>query len=190
MTSNNPALEEISGYLGVGSLELLGFFFVLDGTYGFLAFIEVYAKTSAWAVLVTVPALVVAYVLGLFSSLGAEFFINSLTRPLLTPALFAHITSSKNEMLVQRYADAERHSRLLYGCSVAFVLVAVGSSLEIRMMGEFGFVGNIGLVAGLVIAALCPLLARHLQAELVHFAEAVRSLNATNAPSPSVERTN
>ena len=69
MASNKPVLEEVSGYLGVGSLELLGAFFVLDGISGFLSFIELYAKTSAWAILVTVPALVVAYVLGLFDLL-------------------------------------------------------------------------------------------------------------------------
>lgn len=49
------------------------------------------------------------------------------------------------------------------------------------MMGEFGFVGYVGFVAGLVITVLCPLLARHLQTELVPFVEAVRLLNATNA---------
>lgn len=115
MAANKPALEEVSGYLGIGSLELLGGFFILDGLSGFLAFIEVYAKTSAWAILVTVPALVVAYVLGLFSSLGAESILNRFTHPILTPTLFAYVTSSKNELLVQRYSDAERHSRLLYG---------------------------------------------------------------------------
>lgn len=189
MASNKPVLEEVSGYLGVGSLELLGAFFVLDGISGFLSFIELYAKTSAWAILVTVPALVVAYVLGLFSSLGVEAILNRFTRPILTPALFAYVTSSKSEMLVLRYADAERHSRLLYGCSIAFALLAVGSWLEARMMGDFGFVGYVGLIAGFVIAALCPLLARHLQTELVPFAEAVRAHNATDPPNPSVDRT-
>ena len=57
------------------------------------------------------------------------------------------------------------------------------------MMGRFGFLGYVGLVAGLLIASLCPVLARHLQAKLVPFIEAVRTPNATNAPNPSVEWT-
>ncbi|MDO9178040.1 MAG: hypothetical protein Q7U16_06905 [Agitococcus sp.] len=181
MTDSKPAIEEVSGYLGVGSLELLGIFFILDGISEFLEFIEIYAKTSTWAVLVTVPALVVAYVIGVFSSLGAEIVLSRYMRPILTPELFAYVTSSKNEQLVQRYADAERHSRLLYGCSIAFFLLAIGSWLEVRMMGKFGFVGYVGLVAGLGISLLCPLLARYIQAELIPFVEAVRALNATSA---------
>lgn len=178
MTDSKPAIEEVSGYLGVGSLELLGIFFILDGISEFLEFIDVYAKTSAWAVLVTVPALVVAYVVGVFSSLGAEIVISRYMRPILTPELFAYVTSSKNDLLIQRYADAERHSRLLYGCSIAFIFLAIGSYLEVRMMGKFGFVGYVGLVAGLGISLLCPFFARYLQVQLISFVEAVRALNA------------
>ena len=64
MASSKPAIEELSGFLGVGSLQILGVFLILDGTLGFLVFLETYAKTSTWGILVTAPLLVVSYVFG------------------------------------------------------------------------------------------------------------------------------
>jgi len=39
-----PILEDVTGFLGVGTLEILGIFFILDGAYGFLSFIEYIPK--------------------------------------------------------------------------------------------------------------------------------------------------
>lgn len=84
MSPTQPALEEISGYLGVGALELLGALFVVDGASNFVPFIEPIFKTTTWTLLATVPILVVSYVLGLFSSLGAESVLSRFIRPALT----------------------------------------------------------------------------------------------------------
>lgn len=186
MADGKPALEEVTGYLGVGSLEMLGIFFALDGISGFLSFIEIYAKTSAWAILVTVPILVVSYVTGLCSSFAAQWFVHKLRGNLLTPEQFAFVSTSKNEPLIQRYAETERNSRLLYGCSIAFIFVGVGSALEVRMMAQFGFVGYLGLIGGLLLASACLFLARELQREIAKFIEAVREINTNLAAYNSV----
>lgn len=173
MASAKPAIEEVSGFLGVGSLEILGIFFILDGTSGFLAFVEAYAKTSAWAILVAVPLLVVAYVFGIISSLGVEALLERFLPSKLTPTLFRAVSESKNDALMQKYLDAERHGLLLHGCVAAFLLLVVGSWAEVPMMAPFGFVGYIGLFGGIAVAVLCPLLARRIQRQVAVYAHAI-----------------
>ena len=183
MLSTKPAIEELSGFLGVGSLEVLGVFFILDGTSGFLAFVELYSKTSAWAILVSVPLLVVAYVVGLISSLGVDALVQMLFPSRLTPELFRAVSESKNDSLMQKYLDAERQTLLLHGCMAAFLLLALGSWAEVTMMAPFGFVCFMGLVGGIVVAALCPVLACRLQTKVRVFAEAVVGSTAFSQPA-------
>jgi sterol desaturase/sphingolipid hydroxylase (fatty acid hydroxylase superfamily) len=173
MAAAKPVIEEVSGFLGVGSLQILGIFFILDGTSGFFAFVEAYAKTSAWAVLVSVPLLVVAYIFGIISSLGVEALLEKLRPSELTPTLFREVSESKNDALMQKYIDAERHGLLLHGCVAAFLLLAVGSWAEVPMMEPFGFVGYVGLMGSIAVAVLCPLLARRIQRQVAVFAKAV-----------------
>ena len=157
----------------MGLLEILGFFFVLDGTSGFFVFVEAYAKTSAWAILVAAPLLVVAYVFGIISSLGIQALLERSLPSELTPSLFRAVSESKNDALIQKYLDAERHTLLLHGCVAGFLLLAVGSWAEVPMMAPFGFVGYIGLIGGVAVAAVCPLLARRIQRQVAVFAEAI-----------------
>ena len=100
MSPAKPALEEVSGYLGVGSLELPGVFFLVDGPTNFVPFAETILKTSTWTLFATVPLLVVSYVLGLISSIGAEAALSRIIRPVLTSVLFALASASANEMLI------------------------------------------------------------------------------------------
>jgi hypothetical protein len=173
MSSDKQQLDGVTGFLGVGSLEILSIFFMLDGTSNFLFFIETYAKTSAWAILVTVPILVVAYVLGLFSSLATGAVLDLFLPSQLTPFLFCAVSESNNAALLQKYLEAERHTLLLHGCMTAFLLLGVGSWVEVRQMGTYGFVGYIGFVGGIGISALCPMLVRQIQKQTVAFAQAI-----------------
>ena len=68
MTPSKPALEEVTGYLGVGGLLLLGLFFVVDGQTNFWTTVEMYTKTGSFAILFTLPLLVISYVLGLLAA--------------------------------------------------------------------------------------------------------------------------
>lgn len=61
---------------------------------------------------------------------------------------------------------------LLYGCSVAFLLLGIGSWVEVNMMGRFSFVGYVGLAGGIAIATLCPIIASRLQTQVVVFTQA------------------
>lgn len=167
-----PTLEEVTGYLGIGSLEILGMFFIIDGRANFVPFAEPIVSTTVWALLATVPLLVVSYVLGLISSLAAEAILTHVMPRSRMAELFADISTSGIEPLIQRFADVERHSRFLYGCTFAFIVLAIGCWSEVAMLDRFGFVGYLCLAGGIVISFICPLLALRLQRELAVFSEA------------------
>jgi len=181
MPAPKPAVEEVSGYLGVGSLQLLGAFFIIDGYTGFFTLVELYAKSSAVAILFTVPLLVISYVLGMLTSLATEVGLERAVRPHLTAELFALALNTGKEPLIARYAEVERHSRLLHGCTLAFLLLAFGCLAERTNMPGYGVVGTVCFIVGVCIAFLCPFLARRLQSELKRYVLAVAEPHAQSA---------
>jgi hypothetical protein len=58
-------IEEFTGTIGVGCLITLGLFFLTDSQFRYWAYIEGLMKTNSWGVLVSVPLLIVNYILGL-----------------------------------------------------------------------------------------------------------------------------
>ena len=165
MPNPKPAVEEVSGYLGVGSLLLLGTFLIVDGLTGFYVVLAQYADASAFAILFAIPLLVISYVLGLVASLTVEALVQRLLKPSLSAALFAEVLALNKDPLTARYLEAERHSRMLYGCTLAFALLGIGSLLERNNMpAHFGSVGVLCFIVGLLLAAICPFLAKRIQA--------------------------
>ena len=173
MTPTKPSLEEVTGYLGVGALLLLGIFFLIDGPTNFWTTVEQYAKTSSFAILFTVPLLVISYVLGLLASLTVQTLVERLVPPILNADLFAAAAQKTREPLLNRYLEVERHSRLLYGCMLAFCLLAIGS-LSVRRYLPPGqeVVGLVCFVIGAALAISCPFLAHRLQLQLKLYVQA------------------
>jgi uncharacterized membrane protein len=176
MSSTKPSLEEVTGYLGVGALLLLGTFFIIDGFTNFWVTLEQYAKTGSFAILFTVPLLVISYVLGLLASLTVQTILERFVPPILSPELFAAAAQKAREPLLNRYLEVERHSRLLYGCTLSFVLLAVGS-LTLRKYLPPGqeLVAVVCFVIGTALAGACPVLARRLQVQLRFYVNAFES---------------
>lgn len=181
MVVEKTSFEELTGYVGIGALELLAAFFIIDGFSNFFELVEWYSKTSSWAILFTVPGVVVAYVLGAITALTAESFLPGTS--LLTASLYAQVVASRSEPVLRRHNEVERISRVLNGASIAFVLLALGLLSEVRMLGRFGFVGYCGFVAGVIIAVLCPIVARNQQRRFLQHAQAVFGLPADTQPS-------
>lgn len=167
MTSTKPSLEEVTGHLGVGALLLLGIFFIVDGLTNFWVTVEQYAKTNSFAILFTVPLLVISYVLGLLGSLAVQTCVERFVPPLLSAELFVAAAKNGREPVLNRYLEVERHSRLLYGCTLAFLLLAIGSLLVMQYLppGQ-ELVAVVCFTMGVAIAISCPILARHLQHQL------------------------
>ena len=176
MTSAKPSLEEITGFLGVGALLLLGIFFIIDGFTNFWMTVEQYSRTGSFAILFTVPLLVISYVLGLLASLTVQTLTERTFPPVLSPELFAAVAQKDREPLLNRYLEVERHSRLLYGCTLAFLLLAVGS-LSVQKYFPPGqeLVAVTCFVIGVAMASACPVLARRLQIQLRFYVNAFES---------------
>ena len=184
MTSTKPSLEEVTGFLGVGALLMLGLFFLIDGPTNFWETVEHYAKTSSFAILFSVPLLVIAYVLGLLLSLAGQALLERFVHPILGPELFTSAAQKGREPLLNRYLEVERHSRLLYGCSSAFLLLAIGSlAVQHYLPQKQQVVAVICFVLGLVLSASCPLLARYLQRQVAEYVRTceLRSTGSSDA---------
>lgn len=167
MTYPRQSLEEVTGYLGVGALLMLGIFLIVDGLTSFWVTLDLYSKTASFAILFTVPLLVIAYVLGLLASLVVQTIIDRVAAPVLGPELFASAVRKARDPLMNRYLEVERHSRLLYGCTLAFLVLGVGSLSVQRHLPEGQESAAIArLLLGLAISAACPFLARRLQVDL------------------------
>mgnify|MGYP000851875848 CR=1 FL=1 len=176
MSSAKPSLEEITGFLGVGALLLLGIFFIIDGFTNFWVTVEQYARTGSFAILFTVPLLVISYVLGLLASLTVQTLIERLLPPVLSPGLFAAAAQKHREPLLNRYLEVERHSRLLYGCTLAFLLLAVGSlAVQKYLPPGQELVAVACFVIGVAMASACPVLARRLQLQVSLYVDAFES---------------
>ena len=181
MYPSKPGVEEVSGYLGVGSLQLLGAFLIADGLTGFYLLLAHYAKEPAFAILFAVPLLVISYVLGLFSCIAVELAVKRFASPLLNSKLFAAVVRSNRESLLARFLESERHSRLLYGCTLAFLLLGVGSLIVRPRMSGFDSVGTACFLIGLLLAGLCPLLARTIQRNLAEDLECALEVERNDA---------
>lgn len=167
MTPTKPSIEEITGYLGVGATLLLGIFFVIDGFTNFWITVESYAMTESFAIMFTVPLLVISYVLGLLASLTIQSLLERFLTPTLNAGLFASAAQKGREALLARYLEVERHSRLLYGCTLALLLLAIGSlAVQKYLPPGQEAVSIVCLVVGVMLAAACPVLARQLQRQL------------------------
>ena len=58
------SVSDLSGALANGSIAFAGVFLIIDGINGMFALIEHYANTGTWAIVFTVPTLVLAYAFG------------------------------------------------------------------------------------------------------------------------------
>ncbi len=148
----------------MGSICLLGFFLVVDGPTNLFLFVESYAQTATWAVLLAFPTLVLSYVLGLVAVNAADAVIPKLlgTQNVSEARPFVRIAAFGNEPITDHYLTTVRHQAFLQGLSPAFLILAVGCWSGIRWMGEaeiFGYVASAGSIA---LAVVCPMLATRL----------------------------
>lgn len=180
--------DDVLGYLGVGSLQILGLFLILDGLFNFLAFVENYAKTVAWALFVSVPLIVVSYVLGLISAKIAEiFYYRSAGSREVREATFLSAAASGNDIVFDSYAQTERHRALLLGSAAACITLGVGALAEIRMMQGFEYVALIGAGLAFFGAFFFPWMARRLdegcQERIRKWVEKTESADAVAPPN-------
>jgi len=181
------SLEDLTGVLGVGSLHILGLFFIFDGLYGFFPLLERYAATTSFVLLFTVPLIVVSYVLGLFSSLIVDMLLTPLYLRLTNrTATLIEVARTTNDFVISQMLEATRHQRLLNGGALAFLVLALGSLLETKNMPSYEPVGYLGALGATIAALACPMLALRIQRQLDQFVVGV--LHIPSKPSGTTQK--
>src|SRR5215211_6113855 len=106
MSAYDKLLGDLTAFLGVGALHILGFFLILDGNFNVYFFLEDYMQSSTWIFFVVIPLLVVAYVLGVLSKILSNLVVSKIFgRNDERNKLFARVAIVENEMLSNRYIE-------------------------------------------------------------------------------------
>ena len=164
MNASQLSLENFAGYTGVGALQILGWFFVIDGITGFYALVEQYASSASWQIFFSVAVIALAYLLGAISSIVGALIVEVGSSTVIKIYAAAGRVSSASSYLVLE--DWLKKSGILKGSAVSALVLAAGSAIEGQsgFMEKFGNVGLAGGVLGLGLALLAGWTARILDA--------------------------
>lgn len=163
------AIEEFTGTIGVGCLVSLGLFFLTDSQFRYWNAIEQLMGTNSWGVLVSIPILIVNYILGLITIELGEIFLPKLMKKKVQKEFqenFKKVARVNNELISSRYNEVYQNKRILNGSSIGFILISIGVFLEgIDFWGELRIIGIIGMAGSLIVTGICPLIGLKIQAK-------------------------
>ena len=147
MAADRSLLEETTGYIGVGSIELLGLLAGFDSITQFYELVKVYMGTAA---LFAIPCLALSYLLGMLT-VAAWSQVNAKKSP-LTPTLFRKLIDSKAEHLIARFCEAERQSKLIGASTISLAILGLGLISEVVQAAQFKIVA---ITSGGMLFILC-----------------------------------
>jgi hypothetical protein len=133
---------------------------VVDGFTNLYILINAYASDAAWAVLFSLPALVLSYVLGLIALAASDLFLVWIGRraPAQELDTFLQVAATGNQAVVERYLALVQHQTLLDGGLIGFSSMAIGTLFSMRWLGGFEAFGWIAFAGFGMLAAACPAL--------------------------------
>ncbi len=162
-------IEEFTGTIGVGCLVSLGLFFLTDSQFRYWNDIEQLMGTNSWGVLVSIPILIVNYILGLVIIELGELIIPKLIRKkdqLEFQENFKKVARLNNELITSRYNEVYQNKRILNGSSIGFILISMGVFLEgIDFSDGLHTIGIIGMAGSLIVTGICPFIGVRIQAK-------------------------
>src|SRR5262245_57925422 len=113
---------------------------------------EELTKTNSWGILISLPILILNYILGLITiEIGDIVFPKVYAKKTQQQFNdnFMKIIDLNNEMLSSRYNEIYQNKRILNGSSIGFILIGVGIFFEglplvwmFKMLGFIGFIGS------------------------------------------------
>jgi hypothetical protein len=160
-------IEEFTGTIGVGCLVMLAFFFTTDSVFRYWSHIEHLTNTNSWSILISVPILIVNYIVGIIVIEIGELLIPTYYKPEVHRRFDENMTvvvEINSEYLSSRYADVWQSKRVLNGSSLAFVLLGIGVFFEgLPLDMGFKIIGIIGMVGSFVLAVICPFISSRIQ---------------------------
>lgn len=165
--------REWAGSVAVGAILMFGFFLVLNASTDIMATVEEAGSTATWGILAAIPTVAIAHVAGtVLTMIGAAVFGRLIDlEPFREAETFARLARETPEAL-REYAGLIRQARFILGSPFAFAALACGAfvtGLADRRHVEAGVAVSAG---SLILAAICPLLARQILIRAHRLAEA------------------
>lgn len=173
MNASQLSLENFAGLTGVGALQVLGWFFVIDGLTGFYVLVEQYAASASWQIFFSVAVVALAYLLGAVSSIIGALIVelgSSTTTRIYEVA--GRLNTTASYLVLE---DWLKKSAILKGSAVSVLVLAAGSVIEGQsgFMERFGVVGLAGGALGVGLSVLAALVARTLDRRTLTSLEAL-----------------
>src|ERR1700747_376593 len=109
------AIDKSIGAVGSGSLMLLALLLIFDGIFGnIFSAVEGYSKSEAFGIVAAIPALTIAYMIGMMILTGSELFVmwwfpKSRDKERKN---FALIAAARNDILTKQFEDIIRFRRV------------------------------------------------------------------------------
>ncbi|MCB0632916.1 MAG: hypothetical protein R2824_12740 [Saprospiraceae bacterium] len=150
-------INDFASITGIGALCLLGIFLIVDGKEpNLFPTIEFYAKTKTWALVAIVPVFAISYVVGLFSVVIIEpignFLFSQFHSEIIESENLAMISFFDSEILKQEFIRLNKEKELLYGSTLAFLLIGLGGLSETRNLPNLKKIILLGVFCAAIVS--------------------------------------
>lgn len=154
------SLQGFSGATAVGALTFIGLVLIANAfAPNLFPAIDFYARTSTWAIVVAIPVLSLAYLLGLVSIGIAEaalIWFSLLDENLLVNDPIK--VSSCGEFVASKFHQLRQEAEILAGSSISLVLLSFGAALSAWAVGGWRRFLIAITVFALLLAICCIML--------------------------------
>ena len=167
MFSEKFDIKGLFGVFGVGSLIILGIFFILNGTIELWDTLEAAIELKGWNVLVSVPLVVVSYLFGIIAIEIADVFLRTKRAKELDIKTIQQLAKENNQFLQSLYFENQQTQRLLKGGAVAFIFISIGSLLNGLHWSGIGILGIVGSVGALALTIICLIISKLVRIDFI-----------------------
>jgi len=175
--SSKLTFGDLSSALALGSLSFLGVFFIVDHYIELWTLFGQFAGDATWAVVLSLPTLVITYTVGLFNIHIANLLFNKLFKRdrNYENELFISIALINNDAITQKYFELKRLQVFFQACFIAFLVLGIGTCFTYRWVPRpevFSFLIGVGLI---VIGCICPILSKIFYKQIIDLVKLIEN---------------
>ena len=134
--------ESYTTALSVGSLCLFGIFLMLDRHTAVYSIVSEYSGSAVWAVVATIPVVVITYAFGFMAiSLSEVVFDKLLRRRHEDQECFIRLSLLGNDVLMRHYLGFMERQRFLEACTFGLLVLGFGCCYNAFLNELYSHVG-------------------------------------------------
>ena len=175
------SFSDLSSALAIGSLTFLGLFFIADHFMNLWTFFEDYAGNQMWGIIIAIPSLVTIYTIGLLNLNLSNVLFDKIygIKSVAKIKTFITISETNNDSLIQKFIELENLQNFFQACSLSFLILGLGSFGTAKWMAGYEFFSYLFGLSIILIALVCPLIAKSYSNKLRFIIEHVEKGNNT-----------